>query len=87
MKIDLLFVKVCSPGDSKYNIDNQAGNFVPKVQNDLPQTPKKKQKNNFPKKILCLKMSNGHLLCTFDNLAEKFSTKIEIFCQNPEFKY
>ena len=41
---------------------------------------REKQKNNFPKKILCPKMSIGHLLCTFDNLAENFPTKLGNFC-------
>ena len=41
---------------------------------------RKKQKNIFPKKILCLKTSTGHLLCTFDNLAENFTTNLGIFC-------
>ena len=41
---------------------------------------RKKQKNNFPKKILWPKMSIGHLLCTFDNLAENFPTNLWNFC-------
>ena len=87
LKINSVFLKVCSSGDSKNKIDHQAGNFVPKVQKCLAQTPKKKQKRIFPKNVFCLKMSTGHLLCTFDNLAENFPTKIGIFCRKPEFKY
>ena len=52
LKSYLLFVKVCSSGDLKYNIDNQAGDFVPKVQKDLPQTPKKSRRRFFQKCIL-----------------------------------
>ena len=80
LKSDLLFVKVCSSGDLKYNIDNQAGNFVPKVQKDLPQFPKKNRRGFFQtKNAFCLKMSTGHLLCTFDNLAVNIPTKMGIF--------
>ena len=50
LKIDLLFVKVCSSGDSKYKINHQVGYFVPKVQKSLAQTPKKNRRGFFQKR-------------------------------------
>ena len=42
----------------------------------------RKQKKIYPKQLLCPKMSTGHLLRTFDKLAENFLTKLGIFCSN-----
>ena len=44
-KINSVFREVCSSGDSKYKIDHQAGNFLPKVQKSLAQTPKKTEED------------------------------------------
>ena len=49
LKINSVFLKVCSSGDSKYKINHQVGYFVPKVQKSLAQTPEKNRRGFFQK--------------------------------------
>ena len=83
LKIDLFFVKGCSSGDLKYNIDNQAGNFVPKVQKHLPQTPKKNRRRIFQNRYFAQKCYLDFYYALLITLLRIFLRHWEFFAQNP----
>ena len=83
LKINSVFLKVCSSGDSKHNIDNQAGNFVPKIQKDLPQTPKKNRRRIFQDRYFAKKCPLDFYYALLITLLKIFLRNWEFFAQNP----
>ena len=81
LKVDLVSVKVCSSGESKKNIDTSAGKFMPKVQKDLAQTPKKNRRRSFQNRYFAQKCPLDIYYALLITFPRNFLRNWEFFAQ------